>query len=95
MNSLPSTGMDDRIAVNPDANSGSGTAEGTVATVLSGRLMETRNTNKSDVWNKPAATKLVEGFDTDDWRDHKTVQEVRVCVRDEDVTWSSFLLMCA
>lgn len=38
--SIPPTEMSDRITVSPDTNSGSGTAEGTVATVFAGSLTE-------------------------------------------------------
>lgn len=57
-----------RIAVTPDANSGSGFAEGTVKTLFAGSIMEARNSNDyrdasgdsesyySNTWNKTSAT---------------------------------------
>ncbi len=50
-----------QIAVTPDANSGSGFAEGTVKTVFAGSILEARNTGASDdgsgnsKWNKTSA----------------------------------------
>ncbi len=44
-----------RIAVTPDANSGSGFAEGTVKTLFAGSIMEARD-GSTENWNKTAAT---------------------------------------
>ena len=44
-----------QIAVTPDANSGSGYAEGTVMTLFAGSIMEARDTSTEN-WNKTAAT---------------------------------------
>lgn len=44
-----------QIAVTPDANSGSGFAEGTVKTVFAGSIMEARDGGPSSTWNKTAA----------------------------------------
>ncbi|WP_319579140.1 hypothetical protein [uncultured Methanospirillum sp.] len=56
-------GLNYQIAVTPDANSGSGFAEGTVKTVFAGSIMEARdggNTNyalsSGATWNKTSAT---------------------------------------
>jgi len=55
-------GLNYQIAVTPDANSGSGFAEGTVKTTFAGSIMEARdggNTNyqsTSATWNKTSAT---------------------------------------
>jgi len=66
-----------RIAVTPDANSGSGFAEGTVSTTFAGSIMEARNYNdytaadytgvpgSAAKWNKTAATNT--------WKDSTTV----------------------
>ena len=51
---LVPTEMNYRIAVSPDANSGSGFAEGTVSTVFAGSIMEARDAGNS-TWNKTAA----------------------------------------
>ena len=63
------TEMSYRIAVSPDANSGSGFAEGTVSTVFAGSIMEARNGNDytatSPTWNKTAAERT--------WKDSTTV----------------------
>lgn len=44
-----------RIAVSPDSNSGSGFAEGTVATTFAGSIMEAREVRRAN-WNKTSAT---------------------------------------
>lgn len=44
-----------QIAVTPDANSGSGFAEGTVKTVFAGSILEARDGGSSENWNKTAA----------------------------------------
>jgi len=57
-----------RIAVTPDANSGSGFAEGTVSTTFAGAIMEARDYNDyltAKNWNKTAAT--------NSWKDSTTV----------------------
>jgi len=60
-----------RIAVTPDANSGSGFAEGTVTTTFAGGIMEARDwgnpnyESSSATWNKTAAT--------NNWKDHTEV----------------------
>ena len=58
-----------RIAVTPDANSGSGFAEGTVKTVFAGSIMEARDwsgyTSSSPKWNKTSAE--------NSWKDHTEV----------------------
>ena len=63
------TEMSYRIAVSPDANSGSGFAEGTVGTVFTGSVMEARNGNDyfatSPTWNKTASERT--------WKDSTTV----------------------
>jgi len=53
-NSLAPTEMSYKIAVSPDENSGSGTAEGMVSTVFAGSLMEARDAG-SETWNTTAA----------------------------------------
>ena len=53
-----------RIAVTPDANSGSGFAEGTVVTTFQGTVMEARDANAA-TWNKTAAENT--------WKDHTEV----------------------
>ncbi len=64
-------GLNYQIAVTPDANSGSGFAEGTVKTVFAGSIMEARdggNTNyqsTSATWNKTSAT--------NSWKDNTEV----------------------
>jgi len=63
-NSLAPTEMSYRIAVSPDENSGSGTAEGTVSTVFAGSLMEARDAG-DETWNTTAAERT--------WRDETTV----------------------
>jgi hypothetical protein len=57
-----------RIAVTPDANSGSGFAEGTVITTFAGSIMEARdidNYEDSANWNKTSAENT--------WKDHSEV----------------------
>lgn len=60
-----------RIAVTPDANSGSGFAEGTVKTTLAGSIMEARDGGLANMisanptWNKTAAE--------NSWKDSTTV----------------------
>jgi hypothetical protein len=60
-----------RIAVTPDANSGSGFAEGTVSTTFAGSIMEARDYGDANflsanpTWNKTAAT--------NQWKDSTTV----------------------
>jgi len=57
-----------RIAVTPDANSGSGFAEGTVTTTFAGGIMEARDANDYSGpanWNKTSAT--------NSWKDHTEV----------------------
>jgi hypothetical protein len=66
-----------RIAVTPDANSGSGFAEGTVVTTFAGGIMEARNWNDYrtttgvrepyyvNAWNRTSAT--------NSWKDHTEV----------------------
>jgi hypothetical protein len=63
-----------RIAVTPDANSGSGFAEGTVTTTFAGSIMEARGYNDykgattptaAGTWNQTAAT--------NNWKDHTEV----------------------
>jgi len=53
-------GLNYQIAVTPDANSGSGFAEGTVKTVFAGSIMEARDIGYNDgtgkTWNKTSAT---------------------------------------
>ncbi len=55
-------GLNYQIAVTPDANSGSGFAEGTVKTVFAGSIMEARDggddnyNSNSATWNKTSAT---------------------------------------
>ena len=61
---LVPTEMNYRIAVSPDANSGSGFAEGTVSTVFAGSIMEARDAGNS-TWNKTAAEVT--------WKDSTTV----------------------
>ncbi|PWR71332.1 hypothetical protein [Methanospirillum lacunae] len=62
-------GLNYQIAVTPDANSGSGFAEGTVKTVFAGSIMEARDSNYDDgtgrTWNKTAAT--------NNWKDTTSV----------------------
>ena len=53
-----------RIAVTPDANSGSGFAEGTVSTTFTGSIQEARD-NGASTWNKTAAENT--------WKDHTEV----------------------
>jgi len=59
-------GLNYQIAVTPDANSGSGFAEGTVKTVFAGSIMEARDggdtnyNSASATWNKTSATPLPE-----------------------------------
>ncbi|PKL59922.1 MAG: hypothetical protein CVV33_05360 [Methanomicrobiales archaeon HGW-Methanomicrobiales-4] len=63
------TAMNYRIGVTPDANSGSGFAEGTISTVFAGSIMEARNGNDylatSPTWNQTAAVRT--------WRDSTSV----------------------
>jgi hypothetical protein len=58
-----------RIAVTPDANSGSGFAEGTVVTTFAGSIMEARDWGAggyaAGTWNRTAAT--------NSWKDHTEV----------------------
>jgi len=54
-----------RIAVTPDANSGSGFAEGTVTTTFAGSIMEARDWGTDPDWNKTAAE--------NSWKDHTEV----------------------
>lgn len=58
-----------RIAVTPDANSGSGFAEGTVTTTFAGSIMEARDyddyDSESPNWNKTSAE--------NNWKDHSEV----------------------
>ncbi|PKL59259.1 MAG: hypothetical protein CVV33_08765 [Methanomicrobiales archaeon HGW-Methanomicrobiales-4] len=58
-----------QIAVTPDANSGSGFAEGTVATTFAGSIMEARDwddyESDSPMWNQTAAI--------NSWKDHTEV----------------------
>lgn len=58
-----------RIAVSPDANSGSRYADGTVSTVFAGSVMEARGGNdyrsENPTWNKTAATRT--------WKDSTAV----------------------
>jgi len=68
-------GLNYQIAVTPDANSGSGFAEGTVSTVFAGSIMEARDGGDSNydgtdapygaTWNKTSATNT--------WKDSTTV----------------------
>jgi hypothetical protein len=62
-------GLNYQIAVTPDANSGSGFAEGTVKTVFAGSIMEARDGGYNDgagkTWNKTAAT--------NNWKDTTSV----------------------
>nr|WP_319538649.1 hypothetical protein [uncultured Methanospirillum sp.] len=62
-------GLNYQIAVTPDANSGSGFAEGTVKTTFAGSIMEARDGGYADgtgtTWNKTAAT--------NSWKDTTTV----------------------
>jgi hypothetical protein len=69
-------GLNYQIAVTPDANSGSGFAEGTVKTVFAGSIMEARDGGDSDylgtqrdaygvTWNKTSAT--------NSWKDNTEV----------------------
>jgi len=56
-NAEPPAALNYQIAVTPDANSGSGFAEATVATEFAGHIMEARNGNstENDDWNDVAA----------------------------------------
>jgi hypothetical protein len=58
-----------RIAVTPDANSGSAFAEGTITTTFAGSIMEARDwddyESDSPMWNQTAAT--------NSWKDHTEV----------------------
>jgi hypothetical protein len=54
-----------RIAVTPDANSGSGFAEGTVVTTFAGSIMEARDWGTDSDWNKTSAENT--------WKDHTEV----------------------
>jgi len=56
-----------RIAVTPDANSGSGFAEGTVTTTFAGAIMEARDIGATgdEDWNKTSAE--------NSWKDHTEV----------------------
>nr|WP_319540671.1 hypothetical protein [uncultured Methanospirillum sp.] len=65
-------GLNYQIAVTPDANSGSGFAEGTVKTVFAGSIMEARDGGAENyarssgaTWNKTAAT--------NSWKDNTEV----------------------
>ncbi|PWR69936.1 hypothetical protein [Methanospirillum lacunae] len=62
-------GLNYQIAVTPDANSGSGFAEGTVKTVFAGSIMEARDSNYDNgagaTWNKTSAT--------NSWKDNTEV----------------------
>ncbi|HWQ63463.1 MAG TPA: hypothetical protein VN429_03535 [Methanospirillum sp.] len=64
-------GLNYQIAVTPDANSGSGFAEGTVKTVFAGSIMEARDGGDSNynsasaTWNKTSAT--------NSWKDNTEV----------------------
>jgi len=68
-------GLNYQIAVTPDANSGSGFAEGTVSTVFAGSIMEARDGGQKNydgtdapygpTWNKTSATNT--------WKDSTTV----------------------
>nr|WP_319538962.1 hypothetical protein [uncultured Methanospirillum sp.] len=65
-------GLNYQIAVTPDANSGSGFAEGTVSTVFAGSIMEARDGGDANyalssgaTWNKTSATNT--------WKDSTTV----------------------
>ena len=63
------TEMSYQIAVSPDANAGSGFAEGTVSTAFTGSIMESRNGNDyasvSPQWNRTATERT--------WKDETTV----------------------
>ena len=54
-----------RIAVTPDANSGSGFAEGTVTTTFAGAIMEARDWGADEDWDNTAAE--------NSWKDHTEV----------------------
>jgi hypothetical protein len=63
-NAEPPAELNYRIAVTPDANSGSGFAEGTVTTTFQGTVLEARDNNAA-TWNKTSAENT--------WKDHTEV----------------------